>query len=679
MLKKFYRYAALLLTVLTVGGLASCNDDDPEATPSIEIKNTTPAETSISFRLVPHDATSYGYAVVTADDYKAKNYQFTIVNSGEENRYTVDNLETKTTYYVVAVAYNGGLTSEEKSIRTATGTLVELATVEMQDFKTTENTASGKLVASTGTSYLRYAIYNEGLTPEESSWKELDVEADEESGQKLYPEGNYVYFSDLMPGDYVIEAVPYMREVEGEHLYHKFTLEIVGRAYVSSRVSNVTYKDATVELKKNKECSEYYLGIVKKSEFDAQAILNSVNAGTAGKRVKEDYNGSLKELIGAERFDAWVAETDVCLWFAPCDLEGKVSQDPAYILKNEISIPKRTYTFNGKGKVTLKVDAVDQTSYTAMVTATDSKAYYLLYGSKAELAELLPTQNNVLDSMMKRTPLTEMEKTFQSTKLQPNTEYIIYAIAEDENNELGKLVKEEVKTLALAFDSNASVEVATKEVSFENLTVTFTPQNGCTAVRYVLLTSNDYLVDYKGIFTQIENALALNQEAKAQVLNLTEATDVTFRNLTSNQQYLLFALPLDAQGAMGHMSPELPIKTARYELTSSVTAEITNIRVTGVDTKRVRFRVTPSEGCKSYYVRFVSDGLMLTDNQLVSKLMQVGGTDGSIRVYDENGGDAPAQNFDMNVYGKGAVYILCQDADNKFNNPRVSPEPIPVK
>lgn len=676
MLKKFYRYAALMLAVVTFGCLASCNDDDPVAAPSIDIKNTEPGETDISFRLIPHDATSYGYAVVTSADYKAKNYQFTMVNNGQEESYTVSNLTSGETYYIVAIAYNGTIASEEKSVRTRTGSLIDLPTVEVKDFTMTEDSVTCMLVASPGTSYLQFTFYPEVAAGGEHVWQKLLAVTDNEA-EKLNPEGNWVGTTGLMPGDYVLEAIPYVHELEGERLLYKFKLEITNRTYVSMNSSDLTFKDMQVTLKKNPLCHSYYIGLVKESNFKPANVLDMLAKGGA-EAVHEtaDYSGSLRELLGKDQMGAWFPRETVTLWIVPCDENGEYSQDPAYVIKHHIEIPKRTYTFNGSGKVEVDVTATENTSYTAKLKATDCAHYYLLTGAKAEIEAALPSQDLVLDSMMKLNPQTEMERTIGPSNLQPDTDYRIYAIAADSEGELGKLTTVDVHTPALDFSSSASIAVATKQINYEDVVLTFTPANGCTRVRYLLLTPAEYVqTPYNGIASRVQSALALNTESKIVTLDLTGATDVPIRLLTSNQQYLLFVLPLDADGKMGSMPEELTFRPKKFDLTGTATVTYTKPRITGQSPKRVRFTVTPEAGCKGYYVQAISEGNSYTDNELISKLLKPEST----YVYDEDGGDAPEYDFDLTIYNNATIYILCRDAEGKFNNPRENPTPIKVE
>lgn len=676
MLKKFYRYAALMLAVVTLGCLASCNDDDPVVTPSIDIKNTEPGETDLSFRLVPHDATSYGYAVVTSAEYEAKNYQFTMVNSGEEDSYTVSNLTSGATYYIVAIAYNGTIASEEKSVRTKTGSLIDLPTVEVKDFAMTENSVSCRLVASPGTSYLQYTFYPEVAADGQHVWQKLQAVTDNEE-EKLLPEGNMVGTTGLMPGDYVLEAIPYVHELEGERMLYKFTLEITNRTYVSMRSEDLTFKDMKVTLEKNKLCHSYYIGLVKESSFNPANVLDMLSKGaTQAVHATDDYSGSLRELLGKDQMGAWFPRETVTLWIVPCDENGEYSQDPTYVIKHHIEIPKRTYTFNGSGKVEVNVTATENTSYSATIKATDCAHYYLLTGTKADIETALPSQDLLLDSMMKLTPQTEMERTIRPNNLEPGTDYRIYAIAADSEGELGKLTTVDVHTPALDFSSSASVTVTTKQINYEDVVLTFTPANGCTRVRYLLLTPAEYVrAPYNGIANRVQNALALNTDSKIVTLDLTGATDVPIRMLTSNQQYLLFVLPMDAEGKAGSMPEELTFKPRKFDMTGTATVTYTKPRITGQSPKRVRFTVTPEAGCKGYYVQAISTGKSYTDNELISQLLKPEST----YVYDEDGGDAPERDFDLTIYNNATIYILCRDAEGKFNNPRENPTPIQVE
>ena len=66
-------------------GLTSCSDDGNEdLKPQIAIRNVQTDETSVAFRLVPTNATSFAYCVATQEEYKNKSYKLITVEGSEE-------------------------------------------------------------------------------------------------------------------------------------------------------------------------------------------------------------------------------------------------------------------------------------------------------------------------------------------------------------------------------------------------------------------------------------------------------------------------------------------------------------------------------------------------------------------------------------------------------------------
>ena len=86
------------------------------------------------------------------------------------------------------------------------------------------------------------------------------------------------------------------------------------------------------------------------------------------------------------------------------------------------------------------------------------------------------------------------------------------------------------------------------------------------------------------------------------------------------------------------------------------------------------------EGCKEYYVGAISNnelGSSPTASEIVAKLLADTKT---LHYYGEDGEDAPRKTSDMNVLARpSTVYILCVDAEGRYNDPRKTPAPIEVR
>ena len=610
MLKFIYRYAAALIVVMTsFAGLTSCSDDGNEdLKPQIAIRNVQTDETSVAFRLVPTNATSFAYCVATQEEYKNKSYKLITVEGSEEKSILVSDLETEKTYYIVAVAYNGNQAGEEDAIRIYTGSPVEKATMELKNPEVGATNFRCVLFCSTNTSFMMYTYYPKGGTaPEDTSkWIQYAVKSsvDIKPGESELPEidfenGNAIEVTDLQLGDYVLEAVPFKGDL----------LSIVGG------------------------CAEY-----------------------------------------------WVPNTKVMLWILPCeDKEGAMPETLKNVISQEITIPRFEYSLNGKAVIAVEFASTSVSSFEATVKATDCAKYYMIHNSKEFFeSKFLGEQNLILDSLMKTTPITLMDNKIERKGCTPDTEYVVYAVGEDNEGKLGKLTTATVTTKAVDFSGSAAVKIEADAKS-TRASVTFTPEGGCTKVRYAFMTNKTFTATYGASVSKVKNLLATNMFPNAAELDLSNgAQEVVIQSLTTNTYYLVFALPMDADGKFGDLKEEFAFKTKALDFTN--TEAIIDYGTPRVQNGRVRFTATPMAGCKEYYVAAISNA-ELGESPLASEIVaKILADTKTLHYYGEDGEDAPRKTIDMNVLARpSTVYILCVDAEGRYNDPRKTPAPIEVR
>ncbi|MEG0498633.1 MAG: hypothetical protein RR522_01995, partial [Alistipes sp.] len=200
--------------------------------------------------------------------------------------------------------------------------------------------------------------------------------------------------------------------------------------------------------------------------------------------------------------------------------------------------------------------------------------------------------------------------------------------------------------------------------------INFVPNEQCTSVRYVYMSNEEFISRYSSKISAVKNALALNTAQGMQTHNFTDAAShaLTLTGLVSNQLYLFFALAVDSQKKYGAMPEELPIRTPRYDITGSASAEITGLSVRGTV---VKFTVAPSANCVGCYVLILDT--KLTGNDLVKAIIKNSST---VYMYDENGeGYVPERAFNQRVNEitpTSAIYVLCRDAAGKYNDAALS-------
>lgn len=691
MLKFIYRYAAALIVVLTsFAGLTSCSDDGNEdLKPQIAIRNVQTDETSVAFRLVPTNATSFAYCVATQEEYKNKSYKLITVEGSEEKSILVSDLETEKTYYIVAVAYNGNQAGEEDAIRIYTGSPVEKATMELKNPEVGATNFRCVLFCSTNTSFMMYTYYPKGgKAPEDTSkWIQYAVKSsvDIKPGESELPEidfenGNAIEVTDLQLGDYVLEAVPFNGNFEGEHLVYEFTVEVVGRPYVSVIQNELTFEDMNVTLSMNKECGSYYVGLAPVENFDAAStVANILNSDKKPALQTDNYKGDLLSIVGGCA-EYWVPNTKVMLWILPCeDKEGAMPETLKNVISQEITIPRFEYSLNGKAVIAVEFASTSVSSFEATVKATDCAKYYMIHNSKEFFeSKFLGEQNLILDSLMKTTPITLMDNKIERKGCTPDTEYVVYAVGEDNEGKLGKLTTATVTTKAVDFSGSAAVKIEADAKS-TRASVTFTPEGGCTKVRYAFMTNKTFTATYGASVSKVKNLLATNMFPNAAELDLSNgAQEVVIQSLTTNTYYLVFALPMDADGKFGDLKEEFAFKTKALDFTN--TEAIIDYGTPRVQNGRVRFTATPMAGCKEYYVAAISNA-ELGESPLASEIVaKILADTKTLHYYGEDGEDAPRKPIDMNVLARpSTVYILCVDAEGRYNDPRKTPAPIEVR
>ncbi|MEG1672437.1 MAG: hypothetical protein RRZ83_02270 [Alistipes sp.] len=660
-----FRFIALFVAVMTLGGMTSCTDSDDtdNKVPTIKIGDVQNALTEITFTLTPQDARSYAYAFCLLEDFKANKFTLIKVDGSEKKTVTMENLTSSTAYVIVAIAYNGAQTSEQKTTRVST--LTEAPSLEILDVTPVDDNVSFKLKASVGATKIKYTVYpfiedeDPAETDKRKEWNEIT---------EVNPEGNVVKQEKLETGIYVVEAYAIALLVEGATVTDKFKISITSRAYVDALITALDYKDATLSLTKNAKCSKYYIGLTPDSLFKPLTILKSLEEPATAKSylVTDNYTGSLLKLV-QNTFDTqyWGEKARMTLWIVPCDMDGTFSTEPKNMIKGYFAVPKRVYVYGGNATVAAELSDVTETSYKVALTATNCASYHILAGTKTEFANMLEKQI-IENKLLKTEPQTAPTQNIPYKHLNPDTDYVYYAIGVDNDGKIGELTKKEIHTVALEFNSAASYTysfVATPETA----TVTFVPNAQCTSVRYIYMSNADFIQKFEAKVSVVKSSLALGTAIGYKTLAFTDPASLTLKlkDLESNQLYLFFALAMDNTAKFGTMAEELPIRTPAYDVTGTATAEISDLKVRG---SKVTFTVTPSAECKECYVAILDT--KLTGQALVKKIIK---DKNSTYMYDENAeGFVPALDFDQSVSpitATTAIYVLCSDASGKYNNP----------
>ena len=184
------------------------------------------------------------------------------------------------------------------------------------------------------------------------------------------------------------------------------------------------------------------------------------------------------------------------------------------------------------------------------------------------------TQNVTAADVKNGTPQTgTLTTTFEN--LISNTNYTIYVLPIDIEDKEGALKQESVKTEAF----NPQVNVERGKVAAKSITITFTPNSDCVKYSYIIVEATE-TVDVEYI--------------KTKGLSQTGTLTKTFENLTSNTDYVVYALPYDLDGFNGNVKASDVVKTSALVPTVTITKG-------EVLTYSLSASFAPNTDCSGYY------------------------------------------------------------------------------
>ncbi len=306
---------------------------------------------------------------------------------------------------------------------------------------------------------------------------------------------------------------------------------------------NVAAKSIIATFTPNADCAEYYFLIATASETVDAAYVKA--------------NGEKQTATFTKTFENLTSNTDYVIYALPVDVDGFNGNVKNVTIKTNALVPQVEIA---KGEVTTK-------SITATFTPNaDCAEYYFLIAKASESVNAAYVKANGEKQTSAYT------KTWES--LVSNTDYVVYALPIDVEGNNGALKTFNVTTVAF----NPQVEIARGNVAAKSITATFTPNAECVEY-YFLIAESSETVD----------AAYVRAEGEKQDAEYTKK----FEDLTSNTEYVIYALPVDVDGFNG------TVKT----VTIKTNALVPQVEIVKGEVATYSFEVnfTPNTDCSKYY------------------------------------------------------------------------------
>lgn len=253
--------------------------------------------------------------------------------------------------------------------------------------------------------------------------------------------------------EYVFWALPamyYMTADDAGYYVAEGTFENVNfvHASVQFEISNVSFRDAQLTMALDGVTS-FYVDVVPAESYALEYILSDLNSPGLyeAKTSPMTYEGSVFSLTGVqgEQATAYVA------WIA-------VAKDGEYTASDVIAVEFSTLnlTPGGNVNVTVEEENVQAVEISASLSAAGAETIYYQFLKASEA-------KNYADDAAKATYLFEKGKSVKAetaevkasesvSKMAPETDYVLFAVASDPDGKYGTVLTKEYKTTALQYN-----------------------------------------------------------------------------------------------------------------------------------------------------------------------------------------------------------------------------------
>lgn len=412
---------------------------------------------------------------------------------------------------------------------------------------------------------------------------------------------------------YMVWAIPATNdELMAEDI---ISLAVRTASTVLVEVTDITFRGANVSVVR-KGCSKYYVGIDTKSYYDPESVLKDLNENSSWvNSLSNDYHGSMLgyDFAGLNKV---LPGTTYIIWTIPAVDTDEYTYTADDIIITEVEIP--ALVPGGSATVTVGDVASELTKVSALLTpSTDCVMYYYTYISESIMDKNYPTDQAVIDYLLKSGRTAEKEVTFTKTDIDPDTKGYMVAVAISEDGKIGNLVKKEANSKPITYSPTVSVNAEATSLGFTSATFTLNATGSPVKYRYVHIQASAFSnYPYQGNEEKVKSNLALNKSVTE--IDASSLTDnkLVFDKLLFNTSYLLFVIGVDANGypskevakvaysTLDLSSNDIVRKTnpAWSASVPTVTAEAVKSSVGAGNFYDVKYKVTPGANCKEMYI-----------------------------------------------------------------------------
>lgn len=290
---------------------------------------------------------------------------------------------------------------------------------------------------------------------------------------------------ELEPGqEYVFWAIPacyYQTDDDAGYYLKEGTIKSVTLNYVavSFEIGRESFRDAEL-IMETKGVDAYYTSVVPAADFYLEDVLYYINNGFLDKVTSPlSYNGSIFTFAGVEAQPS----TEYVAWFAVAE-DGKTYTE-ADIIVREFS----TLNLTAGSSVAVKADEVEAGAFdiVAHLSAPGAENIYYTYLTTTNAKKYADDQaraNYLFESgMYAKAQSVEAKASEVISKVKPETEYVLFAVATDSEGKYGQVLVLNCVTTSLQYnDLSVEISLATNDPNNVQLNIS---TKGGEAVEYV--------------------------------------------------------------------------------------------------------------------------------------------------------------------------------------------------
>lgn len=200
----------------------------------------------------------------------------------------------------------------------------------------------------------------------------------------------------------------------------------------------------------------------------------------------------------------------------------------------------------GGDEPSVEISGIETTTTTVTATFTPNEqcaSYYYLLGTEAEMAMWVQMMGQTLEELVVAWGIQTFEtETYTWTEQAPGTEYTIYVVPFDSNNEMGEMVTAKATTGTAGGAGLSEIEMTVEVLSATEVKTFTTPNDQTSEYRYGLITQEYYN--------------EIGEEGLAQIIEedtyiVYEYDEWTWINLIPETKYYGYARGKNANGEWG--------------------------------------------------------------------------------------------------------------------------------